>query len=342
MRAKSITTLFLLLVSSIYATAQSSYIASNKIVSAAQETSLYSDDVDWEILEEKFLEISKGLEDTESLLPALQYLINTIGDKHATIRSTKNYQILVSYTGPNDTKDARKSSYVNTVINDIEAKFSCKEAKSADKIYGHLNIVGIGGNASVEDEAANIQNCIADLKSKGTNKWIIDLRNNGGGNMNPMIAGMSPFLEDGFIGGALDANDSLVRRYEIINGNFYDTERLVYEAKERILNCTTDPIVVLTSKYTASSGEVLAVAFKGRPNTVFIGEQTSGYTSGNGYQVITDELALIISQNYIADRTLKKYTQRVDVDIDIPFIEHSNPSEDKQLLRAMDWLLKQK
>ncbi len=332
---KNFLTYFMVLITLFGCKAQEVYEAKNSIVNLAQNISVYSKNVDWEKVDQEFHRISNGSMEKESLLPALQYLINALGDPHATIRSTENYKILVNYTGPTDQKDLRKSSYVNEVINNIDSKFSCTSKNEV----GILKIVGIGGHASVEDEAQAMQDCISNLKNAGINKWIIDLRDNGGGNMNPMIADISPFFKEGFIGGSMNAEGELVNRYEIKNHNFYDTERLVYESPSPIKNCTSDSLVVLLSKYTASSGEIVAVTFKDRPNTIFIGEETAGYTTGNGYQVITDELALIISQNYISDRNHNLYTDKVGVDIEIPFQESHSGRDDQQMQAAINWLL---
>jgi len=61
---------------------------------------------------------------------------------------------------------------------------------------------------------------------------------------------------------------------------------------------TDEKVAVLLSRYTVSSGEVVAVSFKGRENTKFFGEATGGYTTVNGYDLIDEELVLIISQAY--------------------------------------------
>lgn len=323
----------------IVANGQEYYTAKNRIVKLAQETSLYANNVDWEVADKEFSKLSNDKEDTESLKPALQYLINELGDKHATIRSSKDYSVQVSYTGPSLEIDIRNADYVNKVINNIESKFTCVEISYGEDIYGMLKIVGIGGQASVSEEAKAMQECIEHLKSIGVNQWFVDLRNNGGGNMNPMLAGMSPLLGNGFVGGAMDGKDSLVHRFEIKNFSFYDNERLVFPSLYAFPNPTADSVVVLTSKYTASSGEIVAVAFKGRPNTIFIGEETAGYTTGNGYQPITDELIMCISQNHYVDRNLKKYTGKVDVDMAIPFVENINELYDDQVLEGIDWLL---
>ena len=102
----------------------------------------------------------------------------------------------------------------------------------------------------------------------------------------------------------------------------------------------SEKITVLLSRYTVSSGEMTAIAFKGRKNTIFIGEPTGGYTTGNGYDVINDDLALIISQSIFIDRNNKKYNKRVDVDVFSEFQHLNDINNDHQIEKATLWLHK--
>ena len=47
--------------------------------------------------------------------------------------------------------------------------------------------------------SSEIQNSICELVQKGAEKWIIDLRFNGGGNMFPMVEGISNIIGDGLL-----------------------------------------------------------------------------------------------------------------------------------------------
>lgn len=314
---------------------QKKEIIYNPIVLKAKETSLYSDQVDWEKVNTKFIELIKEKEHVEGLKEGLQYLINSLGDKHGAFRSAKNNSIIVSFTGEIMEKDDRDSKFINTVINDISAKFSYQLLENG---IGYLKIVGIGpGN--VKEQADFIRKGLIDLKANGVDKWIVDLRYNGGGNMEPMISGLAPLIGEGFVAGAIN-NQNEIREYVIENGQFSNYGRLVCEMNNLPKINAEEKIAVLTSRYTISSGELVAVAFKGRENTLFFGEETAGYTTGNGYDKINDELVLVISQDVFIDRNKIKYDNKVGVDENIEFQHSVDMENDNQINRAIEWLKK--
>jgi carboxyl-terminal processing protease len=169
---------------------------------------------------------------------------------------------------------------------------------------------------------------------------VLDLRFNGGGNINPMISGLAPLIGDGFIGGSVDAHDELSHVYRIDNGQFYDSGRLSCEMDNLPKIASSDKVVVLLSRYTISSVEMLAIAFKGRSNTHFIGEPSAGYTTGNGYDQVTDDLFMVISQSVFANRDKTIYKDKVSVDEEIEFQHQLELDGDKQMERALNWLNK--
>jgi len=308
-------------------------ITYHPIVLKAKETSLYADKVNWNEVNTKFIALTKEKEKTEELREGLQYLINSLGDKHGHFRSAKDNSIIVSYNGEKSEEDNRNSKFVNTVINDVSAKFSYK---LLDNGIGYLRIVGIG-SGDVKEQSDFIRQGLIDLKSKGVDKWIVDLRFNGGGNMEPMISGLAPLIGEGFIAGSIDKKNE-IRDYTIEKGQFFNYGRLACEMDILPKIKTNEKIAVLLSRYTISSGELVAIAFKGRENTVFIGEETAGYTTGNGYDNINDDLVLIISQDIFIDRNKNKYEGKVGVDEKIEFQHNVNLENDNQINRAKEWL----
>ena len=309
-------------------------ITYDPIVLKAKETSLYADQVNWQEVNQTFVNLTAGKQSVEERKEGLQYLLNSLGDKHGAFRQAKDFSIVASYTGPNQGVDNRDADFVNTVINDISATFSYELMENG---IGYLKVVGIGPG-DIKQQADEIRKGLTDLKSQGVDRWILDLRYNGGGNMEPMIAGLAPLIGEGFIGGAVDKNGELSREYQINNGQFFNTERLVCEMEADANISPTEKVAVLLSRYTASSGELVAVAFKGRENTRFIGEETAGYTTGNGYDPIDDELIMMISQDVFADRNRNTYESKVGVDEMIPFQPELGQAADPQLLRAIEWL----
>ena len=97
-------------------------------------------------------------------------------------------------------------------------------------------------------------------------------------------------------------------------------------------------VAVLLSRYTASSGELVAVAFKHRPFTRFIGEATAGFVTGNGYTPIHDEIIMMISETYFVDRMNIAYQKKVDVDEEMEFDHSVNDLNDPQIKRALEWI----
>lgn len=67
------------------------------------------------------------------------------------------------------------------------------------------------------------------------------------------------------------------------------------------------PVAVLISKSTASAGEAVAIAFKGRPNVRFFGQRTTGLTTANDVFAISDGSGLFLAVMNYADRDGNRY-----------------------------------
>ena len=79
--------------------AQNSTSILHPIVQKAKETSLYSANVNWEVVNSNFVELTRGENTVAGLKDGLQYLINSLEDKHASIRLISDYSIIAGYKG---------------------------------------------------------------------------------------------------------------------------------------------------------------------------------------------------------------------------------------------------
>ena len=71
-------------------------------------------------------------------------------------------------------------------------------------------------------------------------------------------------------------------------------------------------VAVITNMATGSSGEVTALAFKGRRNTIFIGEKTHGAMIANVRRNLSFGAFIALTTSYECDRkgnSMKKYVQ---------------------------------
>ena len=152
--------------------------------------------------------------------------------------------------------------------------------------------------------ADSLQQLIASLDEKDPKGWIIDLRKNTGGNCWPMLAGIGPLLGNGVCGYFVSAREKIPIIYNdgaALQGKYIRCR----VSKGYKIKTTGKSIIVLTGHRTVSSGEIVALAFKGRQEVQFYGEPTAGYTTANATYTLSDNSMLVLTVCMEADRTGK-------------------------------------
>lgn len=149
--------------------------------------------------------------------------------------------------------------------------------------------------------ADSLQAVIARLDSRNISRWIIDLRKNSGGNCWPMLAGVGPLLGDGVYGYFVSGEQRIPITYR--DGSAFQGRHVLCRVSNRGYRTQSDrkSIVVLTSRKTVSAGEIVALAFKGRAQTVLIGEPTAGLTTANATYSLSDRSLLVLTVCQEAD-----------------------------------------
>lgn len=304
----------------------------------AKGTSLYTHSVNWDSLQNQVYAKAQNAETIQDLGFAFEELLNGMRDHHGKVLSAKDYSYLAWFS------DYENKRYIDNrafdtetwkVVNDTVLKFDYKLLKGK---IGYLKIVGIGPNVDVEMEAKKIREAVVSLHKKKATKWIIDLRYNGGGNMNPMMAGIAPLVGDGIVGSTVDLNNEKQFDWEIKGSNFIYYGYQAVTLPDNVKFKKEPKIAVLTSRWTVSSGEIVATSLKGRPNTKFFGEATGGYTTNNGWEVINDEIILVISTGVYCDRNGTVYEENIPVDVEVPFEVINEIDKDQSVLEAKKWL----
>jgi carboxyl-terminal processing protease len=299
---------------------------------------MYTSTVDWDLLQKQIHQHVENAKTIVDLQPAFETLLNALRDHHGKILNATNYVPIAYFT---DSKNHRhpetrtKELEVWKIVNDTSLHFAYK---LLDGHIGYLKIVGIGPNADIEAESKKIRAAVIELHEKKAERWIVDLRYNGGGNIHPMIEGIATLIGDGKVGSITNLNNEKLFDWEIKNGNFiyhgFQAVDLINQPTFSVL----PRIAVLTSRWTVSSGELTAVALKGRPNTKFFGESTGGFTTNTNWEIINNQVIVCISSGIYADRNGVIYEHNIPVDIEIPFEVETNPEKDKCVLTAKKWL----
>lgn len=186
---------------------------------------------------------------------------------------------------------------------------------------------------------------VRSLAAQQPRGWIVDLRLNGGGNLYPMLVGLASLLGDGVVGGTADADGAIVQRWVLRAGalfwrdatgerEFASLGRPLRESEAR------KPVAVLLGLLTRSSGQALALAFRGRPRTVLVGEPTArGYTTVTAPVEAGTGLALTLAVGFMTDRRDSVCDSVVlpEVPVEGPD-QWEDPAQDPKVQAALGWL----
>ena len=155
---------------------------------------------------------------------------------------------------------------------------------------------------------------------------IVDLRDNRGGDMGPMLAAVSPLLEDGNLL-EFDIRGNRVP-VTLIDGEVSGGGSTVQ--LEDAFKLEGIPVAILQNEFTGSSGEATLLAFRGLAHTRTFGTPTAGYCSCNNFYRLYDGAILNLTIGSDVARTGEMFCE----DPIEPDVASGQPLED-----ARQWLL---
>ncbi|MDI9275207.1 S41 family peptidase [Stenotrophomonas sp. PFBMAA-4] len=156
--------------------------------------------------------------------------------------------------------------------------------------------------------ALALQQRIVDLDDGTRCAWVVDAGSNGGGNMWPMLLGLLPLLR-----GTPDAQGALIGAFRSADGLQWwrqgegevrqdGTQGLRSRQAAYRLRAGSAPVAVLIGARTASSGEAVALAFRGQAGSRSFGQPSAGFSTGNRPVTLVDGTTLLLTHNVMADR----------------------------------------
>ena len=266
-----------------------------EILDYSQSNSVRKDSVNWDSIKVT----AAKLHNQGGLIPASQYILKSLNDYHGRIWHNN-----IPYNGIHK-KFVRSNMKVDSLswVNYQQTTLPIKSTILQNQ-YGYLRVPGMIYQQQDSLNAHTLNNKINQLENEyAVQGWIIDLRMNGGGTMYPMLSGLSALLGNQIVGSFIEPNSNLKQNWKIEKGDVWvDTFQVTNYHLSSIKNLSLKPVVVLISSYTASSGEVVAIAFKNRPNTTFIGEPTSAYTTTVSWHVLKNNMVFQLTESWYADR----------------------------------------
>lgn len=197
---------------------------------------------------------------------------------------------------------------------------------------GYVRVPSFSGDGVEADIfATSLQTSIRNSDRDGMIGWIVDLRGNGGGNMWPMLAGVGPVLGEGIAGHFMDP-DLHDNAWQYRDGaSWLDATPITRVTSPYRLRIENPRVAVLVDNAVASSGEAIAISFKGRPDARLFGFATCGLSTANEGYPLSDGGTLILTVSTMADRMGNLYGDRVNP-------EESIPDPSRIVERVIEWL----
>ncbi len=283
-----------------------------------QEHSLNREQIDWERLRGRARSRAMGASAPEDTYIAIQFALKDLGDHHShfmtpvQVAELEEGAVSLSRPDPN--------------------------GKLLEEGLGYIMLPGFAGLGDAANEyATQIQDIIGEINAEGPCGWVVDLRQNTGGSMWPMLAGIGPILGEGQVGAFVSPDGEPVS-WTYAEGQAWEGDSLqsavVGAAYE--LGHPSPPVAVLTGPRTSSSGEAIAVAFRGRPNTRSFGLATMGLSTANESYELSDGAWIFLAVSVFADRSGQLYGGTITPDEVV-----GKEEEELTLQTAVDWLMEQ-
>lgn len=279
-------------------------------ITIAKNNSLHRNTLAWDTIEPKVRVLAAGAETSAGVYPAVRYLLAQLGDNHSFLMP------------PAQTTQFQTGGAQNPA----------PTVQSLPERVGYVSIPGYSGGeaGAMRTYATRMHEALAGTLASSSCGWVVDLRQNTGGNMWPMLAGLKPFLGNAGLG-----------TFESPTGSsppWIAGQAVGVEPPAALAGLETAWVAVITGPRTASSGEAVAIAFRGRPRTRSFGLPTAGLATANQTFRLPDGAMILLTTAVDADRTGKRYGDKVDPDERVEPDTTPTMTGDSALAAAVRWL----
>jgi len=288
----------------------------SQAISGVRQRAYRSDKVDWPALEVRVRAIAAGARDELDLLPAYAVLLNGLGDGHSFVQVprerhtaffARHGRSIEAVAGLPPRKVAPPSPFKGRQTRDARSLRLVSGAKALLMVVPSFN----GYPPEAQAYADGLFQALAD-GARTACGYVVDLRGNSGGNMWPMVTGLSPLLGNGMALGEQDAAGAPYTYANLRDGAAVIAQggapnRLQAVQGWRDLGLTGAPVAILQDSGVASSGEAVLAAFIGRPDTRTFGQRSFGLASANSGYRLADGTNLVITVGMMTDRQGRTY-----------------------------------
>jgi carboxyl-terminal processing protease len=291
-----------------------------------REHALRRADVDWSAMRAQTLAHARGARTVAETHVAIRFAVRELGDRHSYLQSPAVSRVLQTTAVANARTGAAATVPRATQLGNVA--------------YLHVPSFAGGTQTQQVEFAETLKSLAQHHDEAGVCGWVVDLRQNTGGNLWPMLAGLGPLLGEGEVAASVYPDG---RRIPVWHrdgqAGFGDYTQLRVRAPYRLR--AARPIAVLIGPATASSAEVLAVALLGRDGTRSFGAATRGLSAGNRTFSLADGASLVLTVAATSDAAGRVFAGPLAPDELVPSdrgMRGTGEPSDPALDAAMVWL----
>lgn len=281
-----------------------------------EQNALYAERIDWLAERADALERAANADTPADTYPIIVSTLSSLGDNHSSFRTPDQAATNAQDSSLAPTPEGERIGDVGYLI--------VPENPISDMDY-------------LQRYADAGLNLIIEIDQSPTCGWIIDLRENTGGGLY-MVAAIEPLLDEGEVG--MSVYESGRRKPWVIQDGALHYEgdpisaSLQYDLKQ-----ADAPVAVIMSRYTASAGEAVVIAFIGQADARSFGEGTHGVPTVNDGLQMPDGAQIILTQGWMADRSGQTYDGQLQPDQPVDRVWVTQPqAQDNALQAALAWL----
>lgn len=239
---------------------------------------IYASGNEWEKTKSEVLEKAKKAESYEECHELINTALKTAGGKHSRLI----------------TKEDNSAS-----------EFTLPDCKIDDKGKLYIRIPAFSGSADEGQEYAEAVYVFLRENRDDASEITIDIRDNHGGDMGPMLAAVSPLLPDGELMyfDIQGTKQAVTLTDGTVSGG---GSQLTMDDPFKIKDV---PVRILQNEETGSSAEALLICFRGLDYVKTYGAPTAGYCSCNTTRKLYDGAVMLLTIGKDVSRTGEEFCE---------------------------------
>ncbi len=264
------------------------------VLTLVEQNLLHRSGIDWVDYRRQVRAAAAGATSVADLTPALQLALDLLGDRHSGICRGDG------------------SCLAQSGVHGLGGWIGWSDPGVLPPGIGYVRVEGnFSSPLSRRELADQLQAAVQAQDRAGLVGWVVDLRENGGGDMWPMLAGVGPVLGDGPAGSFVFPEGMTTPRVApgATQTFSYSGGAALADGRPRVsvttpyaLRAPASRVAVLQDGGTGSAGEAIAIAFIGRPGARSFGAATYGLSSANVSYSLPDGGTLMLLVGLGQDR----------------------------------------